>query len=232
MMFQEQDLYRYACHPPLLASLIGKLNSPTSYLSRLRLQRLVRLFIQRRLLSFLQPQALRNLVQPRLLLVRRRIAEHFVHVLKTLSHCLGNDEPCEEERNERKGREEQVRAVADRLQHIRRHKTDDEVTHPGRRCCQRHSLGTVADVVDLRGENPANGRPGVREVHVVNIHEGDTGPSSGRVVFQGVTVSANDCTDDDERNEGTSGAREEEGSSANSVDQEERWECRKRIHDA
>lgn len=75
-----------------------------------------------------------------------------------LSSSLWDEEVREEECNQAEGSEEDVCAPFDCLEHVRRHKANDEVAHPCRRCGDRDGLGTDGQVEDLRWKNPSDRR--------------------------------------------------------------------------
>jgi hypothetical protein len=104
----------------------------SSYVGHLSLQRLHGLLVKRRCLCLFQPQALRNVVQPRLLLVRSAITKHSVHLFQALTPCLRDQEPRKEECDQSKGSKEDVCTETNGFQHIGRDKTDNEVAHPCR----------------------------------------------------------------------------------------------------
>ena len=134
-----------------------------------------------------------------LLLVRCVVAEYNIHFLQTLAFRLRHNEEYKQESHQTPGCEKDVCAEADGPQHARGHKTDDEVAHPRRARGDGDRLGPVAQIEDLRRQNPANRREGVGEVDVVNVDKSDTGPPSCFVGDQRRPVAANDATDDDQR---------------------------------
>jgi hypothetical protein len=83
-------------------------------------------------------QTLRNMKQPHLLLMRRGIPKHSIHLLERLAPRLRNTKPRKHKRDQRKRSKENIRAKPNTLKHIRRHKAYNKITHPGGRGSQRH----------------------------------------------------------------------------------------------
>lgn len=164
---------------------------------------------------------LRNLEQPRLLLMRGRIAKHQIHVLEWLAARLQNEELGEAQRQQAEDGEEDVRASLDHAQHVQRDESDYKVADPCRAGRNEHGFGAVAKVEDLRGKHPPDGREGVGEVDTIDVDEGNPDPTGGFVVDEGVAIRADNGADDEERHEGAEGSAHEKGASADLVDQEE-----------
>ena len=151
----------------------------------------------------------RNLSQPRLLLMSGRVSKDHVHILEALAAGLGDKKVDEEEGDEGEGGEEEVGPKAQHLEHVRGDEADDEIAHPRGRGGDGHGLGAAAQIENLGGEDPADGRKGVGEVDVVDVDEGDAGPARGLFVDEALAVAADDAAHDDEGDECTRGAAQE-----------------------
>lgn len=164
--------------------------------------------------------------------MRRGISKYLIHLLERFALRLWNQEPRKDKRDERECREKDVSAETNGLEHVGRHEANDEVAHPRRGCSQRHGFGAVTQVVYLRGKDPSDGRPGIGEVDVVDVHEGDACPAGGRVVFERGPVPADYATDDEKRDAGACCAAEEEWAPPDFVNEEERGQRAEGVNDA
>ena len=164
--------------------------------------------------------------------MRGIISKHCIHVLQALATCLRDKEVGEYERQQTERREENVRSIANRIQHIWCHEPNYEVAHPRGARGDRHSLGPVAEVEDLGGQDPADRGERVREVDVVDVDECDANPASCFVRDQRGAEAADDPADDDKRDECPDGATHEERAAADFVNEEQGWERGKCVHDA
>ena len=113
-----------------------------------------------------------------LLFVRCIVTEDIIHFFQALAFGFGDNEEYKQQGHQTPSREEDVSAKAKRPQHTWGHQSNDEVAHPRRARRNGDGLGPVAQVEDLRRQNPANRRKRIGEVDVVDVDESDAGPAS------------------------------------------------------
>lgn len=223
-MFTAQD--KISCHLCIAIkkiSILIRLNNLTSSLLLMvmppktdyRMSSTSQLYCQIPTLSLLRNWSLAvlqfrsNPDQMHLLLVCCVVTEDNIHFFQALALGFGDNEEYEQQGHQTPGREEDVCAKAKGPQHTRGDKANDEIAHPRRARCNGDGLRSVAQVEDLRRQDPANRSKRVGEVDVVDVDESDTGPASCFVGDQRRSVAANDAADDDQRYHGSHCSRHE-----------------------
>ena len=91
-------------------------------------------------------------------------SEEDVHLLERKSLSLRDIEPDESGAHEAEETEDDVSAVSDAAQHIRRDLADDKVVHPVGGGAEGDAVGAVGHGPDFCDEDPGAGAPGVAEV--------------------------------------------------------------------
>jgi hypothetical protein len=95
------------------------------------------------------PQLRFDRPDPLFLLMCDRVTKHQVHILEGLPTCLRNEEVREGECKETKSSEEDVCPPGNGGEHVRSHKADDEIRHPGAGGGDGDCLGSDREWVDL-----------------------------------------------------------------------------------
>ena len=96
-----------------------------------------------------------------------------VHLLKRKSLSLRNIEPDEGGAHEAEKAEDDVSAVSDAREHIRRDLTDDEVVHPVGAGAESNTVRAIGHGPDFCNEDPGAGTPGVAEMNNEKPDHGD-----------------------------------------------------------
>lgn len=96
-----------------------------------------------------------------------------IHLLKRKSLSLRNKEPDEGGAHEAEKAEDDVCAVSDAREHIRRDLTDDEVVHPVGAGTESNAVGAIGHGPNFCDEDPGAGTPGVAEMDNEEPDHGD-----------------------------------------------------------